>query len=558
MSKKPSQQARQPVSRVTRNQPSAPRAAGKGPIKPVGSAPQGQGHGSQGHPHEKRRADEKHRFDEPRFNKDERKPGAKPFGKPGEQRFKSEGDNRQPGSGSKPYGKPAGDRFNKPAGEGRFGDERQPGTGSKPYGKPTGDRFKSSDDRRGPSKGDQFKQVGSQGRVDDERRFGDDRKPAGKPFVKPVGESRYGDDRKPAGKPYGKPAGEGRFGDDRKPAGKPYGKPAGEERKPGGKPYTPSGDRFRTEGNEQGAKNFGEARTYNKSSKPAAPVTRAKKLQVRDPNQKIQTRTKELRQTRVDIDTVEPIRLQKALAASGAGSRREMEEAIEAGQVMVNGKRASLGDKVGPRDKVILQGHPIKLKWADRLPRIIIYHKQEGEIVSRDDPGGRVTVFSRLPQAKSSRWVAVGRLDVNTSGLLIVTTSGELVNRMAHPSFEAEREYAVRVLGELTDEQKKAITSEVLLDDGPARFDRLMDQGGEGANHWYRVVIREGRNREVRRMFEAYGLTVSRLIRLRFGPIGLPARLKRGQFYELNELEVANVMKWAGLTVTGMVKPPKD
>jgi 23S rRNA pseudouridine2605 synthase len=284
---------------------------------------------------------------------------------------------------------------------------------------------------------------------------------------------------------------------------------------------------------------------------PAPKASRAKKMLVRDPGLQMLDRAKRLRETRVDHDRIEPVRLQKALAQSGAGSRREMEVWIEAGLVQVNGKKATLGDKVGPSDRVTVKGDHIKLKWADRLPRVILYHKQEGEIVSRDDPQGRVTIFERLPQARSSRWVAVGRLDANTSGLLILTTSGELANTLMHPSFEVEREYAVRVLGELTDEQKREMCREILLEDGPAHFDRIIDQGGEGVNHWYRVVLKEGRNREVRRMFEHFSLQVSRLMRVRFGQVALPPRLKRGQFYELNEIEVAAVMKWSHLTLTG-------
>ena len=202
-------------------------------------------------------------------------------------------------------------------------------------------------------------------------------------------------------------------------------------------------------------------------------------------------------------------------------------------------------------DRVMVKGDVIKLKWADRLPRVILYHKQEGEIVTRDDPQGRITIFDRLPQVKSSRWVTVGRLDVNTSGLLILTTSGELANRLMHPSFEVEREYAVRVLGELTDEQRREMCQDIELEDGPARFERIIDQGGEGANHWYRVVIKEGRNREVRRLFDHFELQVSRLMRVRFGNIGMPPRLKRGQCYELNEVEVAAVLKWSDLNLTG-------
>ncbi|MDU4300939.1 MAG: pseudouridine synthase [Eikenella corrodens] len=281
---------------------------------------------------------------------------------------------------------------------------------------------------------------------------------------------------------------------------------------------------------------------------PKTRVARAKKLAVRPANQKVQSQVRRLQEQRSDLSGIEPVRLQKALAASGVGSRREMEEWIQNGWVTVNGKVAQLGDKVQPEDQVLVKGSVIKLKWPDRLPRIILYYKQEGEIVSRDDPQGRVSIFDRLPQAASSRWVAIGRLDINTSGLLILTTSGELANRFAHPSFEVEREYAVRVLGELGMDEMRLLTSEgVMLEDGLARVERIHSQGGEGVNKWYNVVLKEGRNREVRRIFEHFGLTVSRLVRTGFGPIGLPNRLKRGQFYELNAAEVASVVKWADL-----------
>lgn len=292
----------------------------------------------------------------------------------------------------------------------------------------------------------------------------------------------------------------------------------------------------------------------NKAEKaaPKQRAAKAKKLLVRNPNQKIMERARDLKERRSDLSRFEPERLQKVLAASGVGSRREMEEWINNGWVMVNGRVAQLGEKVTPEDHVTVKGNIIKLKWADRLPRIILYYKQEGEIVSRDDPQGRVSIFDRLPQAASSRWVAIGRLDINTSGLLIITTSGELVQRFAHPSFEVEREYAVRVLGELTTEQMRVLTEEgVMLEDGLAKVERIYEQGGEGVNKWYNVVIKEGRNREVRRIFESQGLTVSRLVRVGFGPIGLPNRLKRGQFYELNPAEVANIVKWADMLLPG-------
>ncbi|EEG23420.1 Ribosomal large subunit pseudouridine synthase B [Eikenella corrodens] len=290
---------------------------------------------------------------------------------------------------------------------------------------------------------------------------------------------------------------------------------------------------------------------------PKTRVARAKKLAVRPANQKVQSQVRRLQEQRSDLSGIEPVRLQKALAASGVGSRREMEEWIQNGWVTVNGKVAQLGDKVQPEDQVLVKGSVIKLKWPDRLPRIILYYKQEGEIVSRDDPQGRVSIFDRLPQAASSRWVAIGRLDINTSGLLILTTSGELANRFAHPSFEVEREYAVRVLGELGMDEMRLLTSEgVMLEDGLARVERIHSQGGEGVNKWYNVVLKEGRNREVRRIFEHFGLTVSRLVRTGFGPIGLPNRLKRGQFYELNAAEVASVMKWADLPLPDSRRRP--
>ncbi|MCG6504918.1 pseudouridine synthase [Kingella pumchi] len=305
-------------------------------------------------------------------------------------------------------------------------------------------------------------------------------------------------------------------------------------------------------GNRFSDRDAGQPESRRDSRAPKQRAAKAKKLIVRNPNQKIMERARELKERRSDLSRIEPERLQKVLAASGVGSRREMEEWIAAGLVQVNGKTAGLGDKVTPDDQVTVKGSVIKLKWADRLPRIILYYKQEGEIVSRDDPQGRVSIFDRLPQAASSRWVAIGRLDINTSGLLILTTSGELVQRFAHPSFEVEREYAVRVLGEMTAEQMRQLTEEgVMLEDGLAKVERIFEQGGEGANKWYSVVIKEGRNREVRRIFEHFGLTVSRLVRVGFGPIGLPNRLKRGQFYELNPAEVANIVKWADMGLPG-------
>jgi len=212
----------------------------------------------------------------------------------------------------------------------------------------------------------------------------------------------------------------------------------------------------------------------------------------------------------------------------------------------VNGKPAHVGQPVSPADIVRLNGHIVKLRWQQRLPRVLIYHKPSGEIVSRDDPEGRPSVFARLPKLGSARWVAVGRLDFNSEGLLLFTTSGELANRLMHPRYGIEREYAVRVMGELTEAQIAELKSGVMLEDGPAQVLDIRDGGGEGANHWYHVTLPEGRNREVRRMFEAVGLMVSRLLRTRYGPLRLPPQLKRGQQRELPPAEVKALLAAVG------------
>lgn len=219
-----------------------------------------------------------------------------------------------------------------------------------------------------------------------------------------------------------------------------------------------------------------------------------------------------------------------------------MEALIAEGQVSINGKVAKVGDRISTGDLVRVKNRLIRINTGSRLPRIMFYHKPEGEIVSRNDPEGRPSVFDKLPQLKSSRWVSIGRLDFNTSGLLIFTTSGELANQMMHPRFQIEREYAVRIIGQLTPEQMTQLTRGVELEDGIAKFDMIVEQGGEGSNRWYHTVIKEGRNREVRRMFEKLGIAVSRLIRVRFGPIRLPPYLKRGMLSELKENEVRQIM----------------
>ena len=248
-------------------------------------------------------------------------------------------------------------------------------------------------------------------------------------------------------------------------------------------------------------------------------------------------------------------RLQKALASAGLGSRREMETWISEGRVQVNGETAQLGSKVSARDIIKVSGKRVYLRFEDKRTRVLIYHKSEGEIVSRDDPAGRATVFDNLPKLRGAKWIAIGRLDFNTEGLMIFTTSGELANNLMHPRFEVEREYAVRVLGELTEEMIQKLLAGVELDDGPAKLQSLFVAGGEGANRWYRVIITEGRKREVRRLFEHLGLTVSRLTRIRFGPISLPPQLRRGQKTELEDDMVAKILEWAEMAPSPRRKP---
>ncbi|SAK70428.1 ribosomal large subunit pseudouridine synthase B [Caballeronia catudaia] len=242
-------------------------------------------------------------------------------------------------------------------------------------------------------------------------------------------------------------------------------------------------------------------------------------------------------------------KLHKVLADAGMGSRRDMEELIIAGRVSVNGEPAHIGQRIMPTDQVRINGKPLKRKLASKPPRILLYHKPTGEIVSHADPEGRPSVFDKLPSMKTAKWLAVGRLDFNTEGLLLLTTSGDLANRFMHPRYSVEREYAVRVVGQLSEAMKQKLLKGVELDDGPANFLRIQDGGGEGTNHWYHVALAEGRNREVRRMFEAAGLMVSRLIRTRHGPIALPRGLKRGRWEELEDNQVRSLLASVGLKV---------
>ncbi len=234
-----------------------------------------------------------------------------------------------------------------------------------------------------------------------------------------------------------------------------------------------------------------------------------------------------------------------------------MEEMIVAGRITVNRLPADVGQKVSPGDEVRINGELVKVRFTEPRPRVLMYHKPAGEIVTRDDPEGRPTVFAKLPNIGNGKWINVGRLDYNTEGLLLFTNSGELANRLMHPRYEVEREYAVRIMGRMTDEQMQALVTGVELEDGVAKCERVDDGGGEedGANHWYHVVLKEGRNREVRRLFEALNLPVSRLIRTRYGTLAMPSLLKRSDLLELEPPEVTAVMEAAGLK--GGERPPQ-
>lgn len=250
------------------------------------------------------------------------------------------------------------------------------------------------------------------------------------------------------------------------------------------------------------------------------------------------------------------VRLQKLLAEAGVASRRQIERWIDQGRVRVNGAVAILGQRVTSRDRIQVDGRLLAISSlpAEAPPRVLAYHKPIGEVVARRDPQGRPSVFHKLPRLVGSRWVAVGRLDLNTSGLLLFTNDGELAHRLMHPSAELEREYAVRVFGEVGSENLRQLLEGVTLEDGPARFLSIEDAGGEGANHWYRVVLREGRKREVRRLWESQQVTVSRLIRIRFGPVELEKSLRLGSWQELPATRVADLYQRAGLRVPSSLR----
>jgi 23S rRNA pseudouridine2605 synthase len=250
-------------------------------------------------------------------------------------------------------------------------------------------------------------------------------------------------------------------------------------------------------------------------------------------------------------------KIQKVLARAGLGSRREIERWISEGRISVDGHIATLGDRISPHQLIRVDGRRFSQHQLQPQSRALLYYKPEGELCSRTDREGRPTVFDRLPPLKQGRWIAIGRLDINSSGLLLFTTDGDLANRLMHPSYEIEREYAVRVLGTVDDDRIKRLQTGVTLDDGPAHFMSISDAGGEGANHWYHVIIREGRKREVRRLWEAVGCKVSRLIRIRYGPIALPRRMHHGEYLELETQEI-NKLRYAVGLVSEQSSPARQ
>jgi 23S rRNA pseudouridine2605 synthase len=248
-------------------------------------------------------------------------------------------------------------------------------------------------------------------------------------------------------------------------------------------------------------------------------------------------------------------RIQKVLARAGLGSRRQIETWIREGKITVNNKPAELGLSISETDLVKIDGRLVSHASTAVTPvRTLVYHKPAGEVTTRKDEAGRPTVFDRLPRIKNARWITVGRLDITTSGVLLVTTDGELAHRLMHPSYQIEREYAVRVLGEVDEAILQKLQEGVMLEDGMASFAAILDAGGTGANHWYHVIVREGRNREVRRLWESQGLQVSRLIRVRYGPIELPRSVRAGKFQDLARQDVEAL--YAAVSLPAPAPPP--
>jgi 23S rRNA pseudouridine2605 synthase len=235
-------------------------------------------------------------------------------------------------------------------------------------------------------------------------------------------------------------------------------------------------------------------------------------------------------------------KIQKILANAGVGSRRQIEGWISEGRITVNGRTAEIGERMTYTDKVAIDGREVKLmRSKTKNSRVLLYHKPEGEMCTRNDPEGRPTIFESLPIIRNSRWICVGRLDFNTSGLLLITNDGDLAHKLMHPSSSIEREYAVRIRGDVTPENLQRMKRGVELEDGPAHFEQISDGGGTGSNHWFHVIVKEGRNRLVRRIWESLNYSVSRLIRVRFGNVYLPSSLKRGRHIELDEEEIESL-----------------
>jgi 23S rRNA pseudouridine2605 synthase len=248
-------------------------------------------------------------------------------------------------------------------------------------------------------------------------------------------------------------------------------------------------------------------------------------------------------------------RLQKFLARVGQGSRRQVEDWIRQGRITINGVPAQLGVSVNGAERIEIDGKPIQVRAFGQKRRVLAYYKPVGEVTSRSDPEGRPTIFEKLPILRDSRWIAVGRLDLNTQGLLLLTNDGELANRLMHPSSQIEREYAVRILGDIPPATLRQLQEGVPLEDGIARFDSIREAGGEGANHWYHVILREGRHREVRRLWESQGVAVSRLVRVRYGSVSLRRGLRPGHWDELNEAQIDELRKAVGMAPEPQPEP---
>ncbi len=240
-------------------------------------------------------------------------------------------------------------------------------------------------------------------------------------------------------------------------------------------------------------------------------------------------------------------RIQKVLAREGIASRRQIDQYLEEGRIQVNGRVAKPGERISGQERISLDGKPLRIARHRPRPKLLMYHKPVGEVSTREDPEGRPTVYRNLPGLQHGRWIGIGRLDINTSGLLLFTTDGELANRLMHPSFELEREYAVRVRGDVTPEKLERLKTGIELEDGPARFEQIVDVGGEGSNHWYHVILREGRNREVRRLWEAVDTEVSRLVRVRYHCFQLPKWLKPGKWRFFEDETVKRLYQDLGL-----------